>query len=117
MRLAPMLLGLTLSLGLACSRGDDAEGAAPDAAASADAAPVSAPYAGHDYACSDGLTFNARMAGGNALLTLEGKTYTLSPVAGAAGAQYSGEDLLFMPQGNEARLQRAGGTLLSCQAK
>ena len=57
----------------------------------------------------EGLSFNARIDKGNALLTLEGKTLTLAPVEGAFGAQYAGEDVLFIARGNEATLTRGNG--------
>jgi membrane-bound inhibitor of C-type lysozyme len=67
--------------------------------------------------CAEGLSFNARIDKGNALLTLEGKTLTLAPVAGAFGSQYAGEDVLFIARVNEAMLTRGNGPLMTCMAK
>lgn len=119
MRLPSVALALTACLAVACSRSEEsASSAVPESGAPAAtrAAPVAA-YAGHDYLCADGLSFNARIDKGNALLTLDGKTLTLAPVPGAFDAQYAGEDVFFVARGNEAMLTRGGGPLMTCQAK
>lgn len=119
MRLPFALLALTTCLIVACSREDSQNAAAPesDAPGATGAVQVAAVNAGHDYVCEQGLSFNARIDKGNALLTLEGKTLTLAPVAGAFGSQYSGEDVLFIARGNEAMLTRGNGPLMTCKAK
>jgi membrane-bound inhibitor of C-type lysozyme len=74
------------------------------------------PYTGYDYDCG-GVTINAKLDKGNALLTIDGKTATLSPVPGAAGAQYAGEGLTFTARGDEATLERDGESPRSCKTK
>jgi membrane-bound inhibitor of C-type lysozyme len=118
-----------------CSRSEKAEAPAAGAAEPAAAAPAAepaaaapaaepevsaappAPYNGFDYACADGVSFNAKIDKGNALLTIDGKTATLTPVAGAVGAQYAGEGLTFIARGDEAMLVRDGQAPQSCKAK
>jgi membrane-bound inhibitor of C-type lysozyme len=120
MRLPSVVLALTACLVVACSRSEDSEKAAapePNAPAAAGAVQVAARNLGYDYVCAGGLSFNARIDKGNALLTLEGKTLTLPPVAGAFGAQYAGDDLLFIARGDEAMLTRGNGPLMTCKAK
>jgi membrane-bound inhibitor of C-type lysozyme len=106
-----------------CSRSEKAEAPAAEPAAAApgaepevSAAPP-APYSGFDYACADGATFNAKIDKGNAIVTIDGKTATLTPVPGAAGAQYAGEGLTFIARGNEAMLVRDGQAPQSCKTK
>jgi len=106
---------------LACGKSEEAAPpAAPEAAApdvTATAPQVAAANHGHDYACGDGLAFNARIDKGNALVTLEGKTLTLAPIQGATSAQYAGEGVTFIARGNEAVLVREGEPLRNCTAK
>jgi membrane-bound inhibitor of C-type lysozyme len=125
-------LALVALSALACSRSEDAAtpaaGVAPapqgEAAAAAAPAPepeVSAappaPYTGYDYTCADGVTFNAKLDKGNALVTIDGKTATLTPASGASGAQYTGEGLTFTARGDEATIARDGETPKSCKTK
>ncbi len=123
MRLPFVVLALTACLVVACSRSEESGSstepgsAAPESPTGASAVQVAASYSGHDYVCAGGLSFNARMDKGNALLTLEGKTLTLPPVAGAYGAQYAGDDVLFIARGDEAMLTRGNGPLMTCKAK
>jgi membrane-bound inhibitor of C-type lysozyme len=117
MRLVSIVLASTLCLAVACSRGEESQTSMPAEGAEGSGQQVAAaPYAGHDYTCADGLTFNARMAQGNAVITLEGKTLTLSPVAGSFGAQYEGEGVTFIARGNEAMFSR-NGALQTCKAQ
>jgi membrane-bound inhibitor of C-type lysozyme len=124
MRVVSVLLTLAACVLVACSRSEDSEtaaapaddGAAAAAGAEAGGTQVAANYVGHDYTCSDGVTFNARLDKGNTLVTLEGKTLTLAPVAGAFDAQYAGEDVLFIARGNEATLVRGVGPMVTCKA-
>ena len=123
MRLA-FVLGITvLCLASACSREDAPTAAAPTPAAgepppvSAGAPPFPAANTGHDYACTDGTTFNARIDKGNAIVTVEGNTLTLAHSEQAAGATYSGEGMTFVARGNEAYLARAGSSTVVCTAK
>jgi membrane-bound inhibitor of C-type lysozyme len=126
MRVSIVLPILAACALFACSRSEDSsttaapgdEGAAApaEAAAQAGGTQVATAYVGHDYTCSDGVTFNARLDKGNTLVTLEGKTLTLAPVAGAVEAQYAGEDVLFIARGNEASLMRGSGPLVTCKA-
>jgi membrane-bound inhibitor of C-type lysozyme len=118
MRLKSIVFASTLCLAMACSRGEESQTAMPadDAAGAGQQVASAAPYVGHDYTCADGLTFNARMAQGNAVITLEGKTLTLSPVAGSFGAQYEGEGVTFIARGNEAMFSR-DGALQTCKAQ
>lgn len=125
-RWVPVLALVALSV-LACSRKEEAaapatSGAAePAAAATAPEPEVSAappaPYTGFDYACADGVSFNAKLDKGNALVTIDGKTAILTPVEGALGAQYAGEGLTFIARGDEAMLVRDGQPPQSCKAK
>ena len=123
-------LALVALSALACSRSEEA--AAPAAAAESEpaaaAAPAAAvepevsaappaPYTGYDYTCADGVTFNAKLDKGNALVTIDGKTSTLTPASGASGAQYTGEGLTFTARGDEATLVRDGETPKSCKTK
>jgi len=117
MRLPSVVLALTACLVVACSRSDDSENAVAPESAAPGAVQVAAVNSGHDYVCAEGLSFNARIDKGNALLTLEGKTLTLAPVAGAFGSQYAGEGVLFIARGNEAMLTRGNGPLMTCKAK
>jgi hypothetical protein len=115
-------IAILVILSLACSRDESGHTdsvAEPDAPAAGEpgAAPLPAGNAGHDYVCADGLTFNARIDKGNAVLTLEGKTLTLAPVEGASGAYYTAEDVTFVAMGPEAMLARAAGALQTCKAK
>lgn len=119
MRTIALIFVLPLLLAFACSRDEDSAGAAPvpePAAADPGTAAVAAPYAGHDYACTDGLTFNARLDKGNTVVTIDGKTLTLAP-AGGAGATYEGEGVTFIARGNDAMLLRAGEPARNCTAK
>jgi membrane-bound inhibitor of C-type lysozyme len=50
-------------------------------------------------------------------VTIDGKTATLSPAAGAAGAQYSGDGLTFIARGDEAVLVRDGQAPQTCKTK
>ena len=128
------ILGLVTLSALGCSRREEAAapaaGAAPAAPAAASepsaAAPaaepdVSAapakPYTGYDYTCADGLSFNAKLDKGNAMVTIDGKTSTLTPSAGGSGAQYTGEGLTFIARGDEATLARDGQAPQSCKTK
>lgn len=115
MRLPSVVFALTACLVVACSRSEDAPES--DAPGATGAVQVAAVNSGHDYVCAEGLSFNARIDKGNALLTMEGKTLTLAPVAGAFGSQYSGEGVLFIARGNEAMLTRGNGPLMTCKAK
>jgi membrane-bound inhibitor of C-type lysozyme len=127
MRLHWTFLTLATCAVVGCSRTEENAGMPADAGSGAPAAAgasgesetaaVSAPYAGHDYSCPDGVSFNARLDKGNALLTMDGKTLTLAPVKGAYDAQYSGEDVLFTARGSEAMLTRGSGPTVTCQAK
>lgn len=120
MRFPSVVLVLTACFVVGCSRSEDSEKAvAPesDASGATGAVQVAARNLGHDYVCAEGLSFNARIDKGNALLTMEGKTLTLAPVAGAYGAQYAGEDVLFIARGNEATLARGNGHPMTCKAK
>jgi len=121
MRAPYLLLILAAGALVACSRSEDSEnaGAPGDEAATAETAggtEVAVAYVGHDYTCSDGATFNARLDKGNTLVTLEGKTLTLAPVPGAFDAQYEGEGVMFTARGNEATLIRSGGVMVTCKA-
>ena len=116
--LASSLVAAIAALTLGCSRGDEAAGtmadtATGDAPAAEAGAAMATPYAGHDYACADGVSFHARIDQGNAIVTLEGKTYTLAPAAsGSAG--YEGEGLTFVPRGSEATLVRPDQAAQTC---
>jgi len=127
------LTGLCLAglLALACSRADEkaapaaAPAAAPEAAAAtptegeAAPAPVSAaaPYAGENYVCPDGVKFNARLDKGNMALTLDGKTVTLAPTEGSYAANYSGEGVSLVAQGDHALLTRDGKATEDCKTE
>ena len=130
------LTGLCLAgmLALACSRADEkaastaapaaAPAAAPEAAAAATdseaaPAPVSAakPYAGDDYVCPDGVKFNARLDKGNLALTLDGKTLNLTPTEGSYAANYSGEGVTLVAQGDHALLTREGQPTQDCKTQ
>jgi membrane-bound inhibitor of C-type lysozyme len=127
---APTIVVLSL-LAVGCSREEHAKPPVPaDAVAPVSpAAPVepAAPAApaivipagndGHDYGCDDGISFNARIDKGDAVVTLDGQTTTLHPVEGASGAQYGGEGLTYIAQGAEAMLVRDGQKTLHCTAK
>jgi membrane-bound inhibitor of C-type lysozyme len=125
MRIESIVLTLALGALVACSRSDDSDTAAQSGdAESAEAGTAgeaggtqvaSAPYVGHDYTCSDGVTFNARLDKGNTLVTLEGKTLTLTPVKGAFDAQYEGEGVMFTARGDQATLVRAEGLSVTCK--
>ena len=125
MRAPYVLLTLAACVLVACSRSEDAENAAATGDEGADPAATAepeggtqvaaAPYVGHDYTCSDGATFNARLDKGNTLVTLEGKTLTLAPVPGAFDAQYEGEGMMFTARGDEATLIRGGGVMVTCK--
>lgn len=126
MRLTTVLsvIAIQLCFVLACSRnesaqtsGADATGTAAGTASEPGAAPLPAGNAGYDYVCGDGLTFNARIAGGNAILTLEGKTLTLAPMEAASGAHFSGEGATFIAMGEQAMLALPGRGLQTCKAK
>lgn len=119
-------LASILCLALACSRSDEAAApASPEPGGSASAGEAGAPsettafavYAGHDYVCPDGKTFNARLEKGNALVTAEGSTLTLVPSANSLGARYEGEGVLYIARGEEAVLARAGSPPQICKAK
>ena len=123
-RVAPIALTVCM-IAFGCSKSEEAsapaasETAEPVAAAPELApgpAPMPAANNGFDYACADGVGFNAKIDKGNALLTIDGKTATLAPVEGALGAQFAGEGLTFIARGDEAMLVRDGKTL-SCKAK
>ena len=125
MRVAYVLPVLAACVLVACSRSEESDttaatgdegAAATGSEAEAGGTQVAANYVGHDYTCSDGVTFNARLDKGNTLVTLEGKTLTLAPVAGAFDAQYAGEDVLFIARGNEATLMRGAGPMVTCKA-
>src|SRR5262245_671682 len=117
----PTALIVSVLLVFACSRGEDAPGAAAPADPAAEGAASETPQAAGDgsrsYLCSGGLAFNARIENGNALITMEGKTLTLEPVEGAVGAHYAGEGIAFVSQGDDALLARAGGAPLRCKAE
>jgi len=121
---SPLRLASILCLALACSGADEAaEPAAPDAAgaapAQAAAASASAPvvYAGNDYLCPDGKTFNARLDKGSVRITADGQTVTLAHDSASFGARYEGEGTLFVARGNEAVLAREGGAPQTCKAQ
>ena len=112
-----------------CSRSEKADSAAAPAASAespapaegaAPSEPVSAapakPYAGVDYECGGGVSFNAKLDKGNALVTIDGKTATLSPASGI-GSMYAGEGLTYIPNGAEATLIKDGQAPQSCKAK
>jgi membrane-bound inhibitor of C-type lysozyme len=114
------------ALALGCSKSQEAK--APAAAETGEpvaAAPEAAPGPaampaannGFDYACADGVSFNAKIDKGNALVTIDGKTATLPPVAGAFSAQYAGEGLTFIARGDEATLVRDGKAPQDCKVK
>ena len=128
MRLASAIPAITTAIlivaSFGCSRSEEAESAAapaeqeaPQAASESSHAPMPSGSAGYDYVCKDGLTFNARIDHGNALITVDGKTLTLAPDSGASGATYSGEGATFVAMGEEAMLSRAGGPVQTCKAK
>jgi membrane-bound inhibitor of C-type lysozyme len=124
MRLAFVLAVTALCLAPACSREEaPTAAAAPETAASepppvsAGAPPFPAANAGHDYACADGTSFNARIDKGNAVVTVEGNTLTLAHSEQAAGATYSAEGMTFVARGSEAYLARAGSPTVVCTAK
>jgi membrane-bound inhibitor of C-type lysozyme len=109
---------------IACSRAEEAK---PEAAAppSAPAPAVSAPapqpapveYVGFDYLCPDGVKLNARLDKGNMAVTVDGKTMTLAPTPGAAGAHYSVEGIIFIAQGEQAVFAREGEPTRTCKAE
>jgi len=115
---------VTAVLAFGCSRSEKAEApaapAAPPGEGGAPAEPVSAapakPYAGIDYDCGSGVSFNAKLDKGNALVTIDGKTATLAPASGV-GSMYAGEGLTYIPNGAEATLIREGQAPQSCKAK
>ena len=121
---------VTAALAVGCSRSEKADASASSAAAPAENAapaesgaptePVSAapakPYAGIDYDCGGGTSFNAKLDKGNALVTLDGKTATLAPSSGI-GAMYAGEGLTYIPRGEEATLIKDGQAPQNCKAK
>lgn len=129
MRLESIVFTLAMCALIGCSRSEDSENAgqaadsesgAPAAAGTADESrgtEVAVAYVGYDYTCSDGANFNARLDKGNTLLTLDGKTLTLTPVKGSFDAQYEGEGVMFVARGNEATLMRASGPSVTCKAK
>ena len=120
MRLAFVLAITVLCLAPACSREEAPTAAAPETApapVSAGAPPFPAANAGHDYACADGTSFNARIDKGNAVVTVEGNTLTLAHSEQAAGATYAAEGITFVARGNEAYLARAGSPTVVCTAK
>ena len=89
-------------------------------AETADSASPGAPPAantGFDYACADGLTFNARIDRGNVLLTIDGNTITLPPDTTASGAHYTAEGTTFIATGREATLIRAGEKTRTCETR
>lgn len=109
---------------IACSRAEETkpEAAAPSpapAAAVSEPAPQPAPaeYVGFDYLCPDGVKLNARLDQGNMAVTVDGKTSTLSPTPGAAGAHYSGEGIIFIAQGEQAMFAREGEPPRTCKAE
>jgi membrane-bound inhibitor of C-type lysozyme len=124
MRSRIQTLALVALIAFACSKKEETaapavpgEGNEPVSAAppSAPSEPMK-PYTGYDYDCG-GVTINAKLDKGNTLVTIDGKTATLSPVSGAAGAQYSGEGFTFTARGDEATLERDGEPPRSCKAK
>ena len=125
MRFACALLSLTaipLCVMSACSRSEDStrEGSPAEPTAAEEpsqSAPLRSGNAGHDYTCGGGLTFNARIDRGNAILTLEGKTLTLAPVEGASGARFAGEGATFIAMGGEAILSREGSAAMTCKTQ
>jgi len=116
-----VLVSGTLALG--CSRSEQTNAApapAESAAPAAPAEPVSAapakPYTGVDYDCGGGVSFNAKLDKGNALVTIDGKTVTLNASSGI-GAMYAGEGLTYIPNGEEATLIKDGQAPQTCKAK
>jgi membrane-bound inhibitor of C-type lysozyme len=124
-----LVISIALSafaLALGCSKSEEAKApaaaeTAEPVAAAPEAAPGPAPMPaannGFDYACADGVSFNAKIDKGNALVTIDGKTATLAPVEGAFSAQYAGEGLTFIARGDEAMLVRDGKAPQDCKAK
>jgi membrane-bound inhibitor of C-type lysozyme len=127
MRLVFVLAVTAACLALACS-GEEEPGASTKVAPAVgdpgvrlQTPPVGAaplPAAGdHDYACADGTTFRVRISEGDAVMTLQGNTLKLEHSEQAAGAQYAGEGVVYVAQGNEAVLERAGAAPVRCTAK
>ena len=111
------VLALCLLSG-ACSREEKATpGGAPAQAGDAPSAPAAAAYSGHDYTCTDGSQVHALLAAGNLVVSIGGQSHTLSPSEGSSGANYSGEGITFIPQGDEAMLARDGASMGRCTAQ
>ena len=108
----PIAVALALLLG-GCGKN---ESDAPASDSTAAGAPPAA-NTGFDYTCADGSTFNARIDRGNAVLTIDGTTVTLSPDASASGAHYASEGTTFIATGREATLIRAGEKTRTCETK
>jgi membrane-bound inhibitor of C-type lysozyme len=72
---------------------------------------------GHDYTCEDGVKLNAKIDNGTIVLTVDGKAQTLKPTEGAYGANYSGEGVTFIAQGEHAMLARDGQKPSNCTAQ
>jgi membrane-bound inhibitor of C-type lysozyme len=72
---------------------------------------------GHDYTCDDGAKLNAKVENGTIVLTVDGKAQTLKPTEGAYGANYSGDGLTFIAQGDHAMLARDGQKPSNCTAQ
>ena len=128
MRIAAASLLVVCLFAMGCSRKEEAAApAAPAAEPEAATPPVSEPAPGasvapsvnngHDYTCDDGAKLNAKVENGTIVLTIDGKTQTLTPTQGTYGANYSGEGLTFIAQGEHAMLARDGQKPSNCTAQ
>ena len=108
MRYAISLCVMAMILATGCGRKQVEQGASADSAAPT-------VNAGFDYACTDGVKFNARIDRGNVILTVDGQEHTLPPDVNTSGAHFSGDNMTFIAQGKEATLIRGGESARSCQ--
>gem|GEM_PF-1254492 len=65
------------------------------------------------YTCTDGKAFEIVFEGGNATVTLDGKTEALTQQESGSGVRYGNDNIVFLGKGDDAIIENPTGKLLA----